>query len=123
MKATLTLPVTLKALDDAGTITAMAWPYGAPDRTGDVILPGAFAKSLEGYRERDSMPPMLWQHKHDEPVGYWLELEDTPAGLAARGKIEMAVAKGADAYALAKNKGLSLSIGFTAEEGDTYTED
>lgn len=123
MKATLTLPITVKALDEAGTFEAMAWPYGAPDRTGDVILPGAFSKSLEGYAERQTMPPMLWQHKHDEPVGYWMELEDTDAGLRAKGRIETTIQKGGEAYKLAKNKGLSLSVGFSMKSDDAYEDD
>ncbi len=30
-------------VDDAGTISGVAWPFGTPDRVGDVIDRGAFA--------------------------------------------------------------------------------
>ena len=31
------------AVSDAGEITGTAWPFGTPDRVGDVIEKGAFA--------------------------------------------------------------------------------
>ena len=36
------------SIDDTGTVTGVAWPFGSPDSVGDVIEKGAFAfaKSL-----------------------------------------------------------------------------
>ncbi|WP_234450867.1 MULTISPECIES: HK97 family phage prohead protease [unclassified Paracoccus (in: a-proteobacteria)] len=48
--------------DDTGAITAMAWPFGSPDRLGDVIRKGAFANT--------KLPlPTLFGHDPNDPVG------------------------------------------------------
>lgn len=31
--------------DESGTITALAWPFATPDRVGDMIEKGAFARA------------------------------------------------------------------------------
>lgn len=41
---------------DAGEITGTAWPFGSPDRIGDVIEKGAFTGP--------ATLPMLFSHDH-----------------------------------------------------------
>ena len=123
MKLTLDLPMQLKGLGNAGEFTAVAWDYGKADRHGDVILPGAFEKSLTDHSKLGSMPAMLWQHKGDEPIGAWLGIEDTANGLEAHGKLELSIPRAAEAYALLKSRALSLSIGFQAKASDVYNQD
>jgi HK97 family phage prohead protease len=94
-----------RATNAAGEFTALAWAFGEPDRTGDVILPGAFIESLAAYEKNGNLPPLLWQHDHKEPVGSWLELKETAEGLTGTGKVEISITKGADAYALLKSGG------------------
>ena len=123
MKLNIDLPLHLKSLGDAGEFVAVAWDFNQVDRQGDVILPGAFAESLSSHASQGSMPAMLWQHKHDEPVGSWISLEERKDGLEAHGKLELSIQKAAEAYPLLKSKGLSLSIGFHAKESDSYQKD
>ena len=40
---------------DAGEITGLAWPWGSPDRVGDMIEKGAFAN----VPARGLLPPSL----------------------------------------------------------------
>ena len=49
--------------DEAGAISGVAWPFGGPDRMGDVITPAAFAGAVGKTR------PML--SGHPDPVGVW----------------------------------------------------
>ena len=77
--------------------------FGVPDKTGDVVRAGAFARSLGG----TSSMPMLLQHRHGAVAGRWVRLIEDGRGLYVRGLIESgqaidAVRRGLD----------GLSIGF-----------
>ncbi|MFF0949387.1 phage major capsid protein [Rhizobium leguminosarum] len=93
-------------VDDAGTITGIAWPFGSPDRVGDVIEKGAFASP--------EVLPMLFAHDQEQPIGVWNEISETPDGLTVKGKLLIdEVAKAREVYALIRERALSgLSIGF-----------
>lgn len=66
--------------DESGAITALAWPFGSPDRMGDVITKGAFASA--------KMPvPMLFGHDPNDPVGVWEEAEERDDGLHLKGRL------------------------------------
>ena len=67
-------------VDDAGTISGLAWPFGTPDRVNDRIEKGAF--------EGVSLPiPMLFAHDPAQPVGVWEAAEETAEGLQVRGRL------------------------------------
>lgn len=54
--------------DDGGTITGYASTFDRePDSYGDVVAPGAFARSLARWRERDAYIPFLYGHRTDDP--------------------------------------------------------
>lgn len=64
---------------DDGVVTAMAWPFGTPDRVGDWIDPGAF----KGVR----LPiPMLFGHDMNDPIGTWDVATEKTDGLHIAGK-------------------------------------
>ncbi len=66
--------------DDSGALTALAWPFGSPDRMGDVIAKGAFAAT--------QLPlPMLFGHDPNDPVGVWEEAEEREDGLHLKGRL------------------------------------
>lgn len=66
--------------DDTGAISGIAWPFGTPDRMGDVIEKGAFA-SLK-------LPmPMLFGHDQNDPVGVWDAAEERSDGLHLKGRL------------------------------------
>jgi HK97 family phage prohead protease len=97
----------VKSLGDQGQFTGLASTYGNTDLGGDVVMPGAFQRTLaEGGKSR----PLLWQHT--SPVGL-VQLSDSPAGLIASGQLTMAVQQAKDAYALMLDHVIrGLSIGF-----------
>ncbi len=66
--------------EDTGAISALAWPFGTPDRIGDVIEKGAFAGV--------ALPlPMLFGHDQNDPVGVWEAAEEKADGLHLRGRL------------------------------------
>src|SRR4051794_39932050 len=67
------------AVDEAGVITGTAWPFGSPDRVGDVIEKGAF-------NFPDKLP-MLWAHDQAQAVGVWSSISETDTGLEVRGQL------------------------------------
>jgi len=85
---------------------------GAPDRAGDVIMRGAFARSIKEYGDLKGSPGMLWGHDMQEPIGKWLSLAEDSRGLKVGGKLTMALQRAKDAHALLKDDALSLSIGY-----------
>lgn len=98
---------------ERGVFEGFASTFGGPaDAHGDIIAPGAFAKSLAV-----RVPAMLWAHNQTEPVGKWLEVKETQRGLYVKGKLTLGTKRGADAYALAKDDALGLSIGFRVPSG------
>ncbi|WP_018389750.1 HK97 family phage prohead protease [Ancylobacter sp. FA202] len=102
--------------DDAGLISGLAWKFGAPDRLGDMIEPGAF-KGLK-------LPlPMLFGHNLNDPVGVWTEAQETGAGLALKGHMlidDMPRAREVRALVKAGAVG-GLSIGFITRKAVART--
>jgi uncharacterized protein len=97
-----------KADDETRTIEGWASIYDYTDSQKDIVVRGAFAKSL-----KNGKPAMLWQHRMDSPIGVWDVAEETDKGLLVRGRI-LDTATGNDAYKLAKAGAVKgLSIGYT----------
>jgi HK97 family phage prohead protease len=97
----------IKDISEDGTFHGDLAVYSKEDLGGDVILPGAFTKTIQ---ERGSQVPLLWQHKSDEPIGT-LTLQDSPDALRVTGKLLMELPTAQKAYRLIKSgviKGLSI---------------
>lgn len=100
----------LKATDEGRIVEGFGSTFGNVDSYGDIVMPGAFAKSIAARK-----PAMLWQHRTDMPIGVWDEMEETKKGLFLKGRI-FDTQMGEDAYKLAKGGALSgLSIGFSTK--------
>jgi HK97 family phage prohead protease len=102
------------AADDSGEITAMAWPFGAADRVGDMIEPGAFKAA--------KLPmPMLFGHDMNDPIGSWDLAEEKADGLHLTGKMLVgAVARAREVSALVKAGAVrGISIGFVTKDAVT----
>ncbi|GLK90036.1 HK97 family phage prohead protease [Pseudomonas turukhanskensis] len=120
MRTFQTAPIQFKfaASDQAGTFSGIASPYGGePDAHGDLIAPGAYTKSLDRHAKAGTRPALLWQHDQSNPVGVWLEFEDTTDGLLAHGRLTTDVPQAKAAYSLMMDGALALSIGYTIPAG------
>jgi HK97 family phage prohead protease len=99
-----------------GTVEGYASLFGEIDQARDMVMPGAFERSLSlrGVRR----VPMLFQHDPAEPVGVWLELREDARGLYARGRLIPEVARGRELLALLRaGTADGLSIGFRTVKG------
>ena len=88
--------------------------FGNVDSYGDVIAPGAFAKSLAAIKMGEKpMPAMLLSHNPEAlPVGVWTEMAEDGVGLRVKGKL-LDTTMGSDTYKALKAGAITgLSIGF-----------
>jgi HK97 family phage prohead protease len=76
----------VKALTDAdqpGTFEALVSLFGNVDLDGDIVMPGAFTKTLSG-----GPKPLVFSHQWQEvPIGQTLEAYETPDGLYVKGRL------------------------------------
>lgn len=84
MKSNLTIPLQIKALND-GEFEGHGSIFGNEDLGGDVVMKGAFRKSLEKHREANSLPQMFWMHKPDQVPGKWVSMSEDQNGLRVKG--------------------------------------
>ena len=113
MNKSFTLPVQIKAVGDDGTFSGYAATFGNIDKGDDIIVKGAFSKTLRAWHLSGKKPKMLWQHHPHQPIGIWTHLEQDDYGLYVQGQLALGVALADEAYLLLKKQVLDgLSIGF-----------
>jgi HK97 family phage prohead protease len=87
--------------------------FGNKDSYGDVIMPGAFSRSINALKSAGKKLKMLWQHDTTFPIGIFNSLTEDDHGLKVEGEINLEVEKGAECYALMKQGAIdSMSIGY-----------
>jgi hypothetical protein len=109
----------IKSVGDAGTFTGLGAAYNNTDLGGDVILPGAFARTLSPGKSF----PLLWQHDPTNPIGS-VKITDSREGLKVDGTLLLTDPVAMKAYNLMKAgivKGLSIGYDVVKEsfDGDT----
>ena len=98
-----------KAVTEDGQIEGLAAGYGNVDAGGDVIVPGALARSLRG---RTSVP-MLMYHDQTRPAGIWTDFAESRDGLVVKGQLSLSSQIGQEAHALVRDGAIGgLSIGY-----------
>lgn len=108
-----------KNISEDGTFSGFGSTFGGePDSYGDVVLEGAFKKSLEKGGRNGFGISMLWQHDAHQPIGTWLSLVEMKKGLKVEGKLSLGVQKADEALILMKDGALrGLSIGYRIPKG------
>lgn len=105
--------VSLKAADeDAGTATALVSAFEVVDSYDEMIMPGAFDKSLEQFG--DDPIPILWNHQWGVMDAHLAEAkgEVTDEGLVVSMQFDMSDPTSAKAFRLLKSKRIKeFSIG------------
>ena len=105
----------IKAVGEDGTFSGYGSIFGVKDSAQDIVVRGAFDKSLAEWKAAGRMPPMLWQHRMDEPVGIYTRMEEDDRGLYLEGRLLIdadPLAKRAHAHMKAGSIS-GLSIGYT----------
>lgn len=97
-------------IDENGRFSGYASVFNLLDAGGDIVMPGAFAKSLSKRRERIRL---LFQHDPKEPVGVWESLVEDGHGLFVAGRLVPGVPRADAIRRLIESRALDgLSIGF-----------
>jgi HK97 family phage prohead protease len=91
----------------------MGSTFGNVDLGDDVVVKGAFSKSL---KERE--PVILWQHDMREPIGTPIELKETDKGLFVKARMpkEDTLVSGRIMPQMRAKSIKSMSIGFSVTE-------
>jgi HK97 family phage prohead protease len=94
-----------------GSVEGYASLFGEIDQSRDMVMPGAFARTL-GLRGIRRIP-MLFQHDPAEPIGIWQEIAEDWRGLRVRGRLIPEVVRARELLALVREGTADgLSIGF-----------
>ena len=101
-----TLPI-----DDEGCFAGYASVFDRLDESGDIVLRGAFRRSLKK-RGRERVR-MLFQHDPKEPIGLWETVREDGVGLWAEGRLIPGVPRADALRRLIEKRAIDgLSIGF-----------
>lgn len=116
----LDVPLTIKAVSDSGEFEGYGSVFGNKDSHDDIVVAGAFAKTLNDWKEKGRLPALLWQHNMQEPIGVYTEMKEDENGLYVKGKLlvdDDPLAKRAHAHMKAGSLG-GLSIGYRLNDWD-----
>lgn len=103
----------VKDVSEDGTFEGYGSIFGNADSYGEIVMPGAFTKSLAKHAKEKTSPLMLWQHNWEQPIGVWDELEEDSKGLFGKGRLLRGVQKADEAHIIMKNGAIrGLSIGY-----------
>jgi len=104
----------LKEITEEGEYSGYASVYDVVDAYREVVAPGAFEKSLKKWQGKGRLPPVLWQHMSQQPVGVHTLMREDQKGLYVEGKLLVKeIDKAREARALMKAKAVGgQSIGY-----------
>lgn len=106
----------IKDLSEDGTFSGYGSKFGVVDYAGDVLVKGAFEKTLADVTHKVRL---LWQHDSKQPIGHFKSLSEDANGLHFTGKLNLDVQQGREAYALLKAGDIEgMSIGFITIKDD-----
>lgn len=104
-----------------GEFTAYASVFGNKDSYGDVVMPGAFADTLQEWKDSGNVLPLLFGHNMQDPdfnVGSVLKAEEDDHGLLVHAQLDLESPKAVQVYRLLKGRRLSqLSFAYDVLEG------
>lgn len=114
-KKFLNVPFEIKEddIEETGIFKGYGSVFGNKDSHSDVVMPGAFTKTiLKGGRNGTGVA-MLLQHDTRKPIGVWNMLAEDKKGLRVEGQLAMKTKDGQETHELMKLGALrGLSIGY-----------
>lgn len=104
----------IKAIDEqTGAFSGYGSVFDVIDSYGEVVVAGAFKKSLATSKKAKFVPKMFWQHWSDQPIGRWTNLFEDDKGLVCEGVLNLKTQRGAEAHAHLMAEDIDgLSIGY-----------
>lgn len=117
---TIDRPFEIKSVSENGAFEGYASVFGELDAYRDIVVAGAFNKSLqEDFLSKNRKVPMLWQHDDADPIGIYPVLHEDSKGLFVQGACNMEVQQGRECHALMTQGALTgLSIGYNTIDAD-----
>jgi len=113
----MSVPFEIKASDEDEeyyTFKGYASTFGNEDFGGDVVLPGAFRKTL-----KEMKPRVCYQHSYKDVIGVLTVYQEDEKGLYVEGKLPKAHSEARNVAALLKCKGIDeMSIGFSTIDSE-----
>ena len=103
-----------------GMFSCYASIFGNKDLGNDVVVQGAFQKSIRAKGARKIK--MRFQHDTKEPIGVYTKVREDAQGLYVEGKLAMQTQKGREVYELMKMGAIDgLSVGYRVDaKGYSY---
>lgn len=105
--------------DDRGTFEGYGSVFDVIDSYREVVAPGAFKNTLEKWKGKGRLPPILYQHRAAEPLGAFTEMREDERGLFVKGQLLVDdIQRAREVRALLRAKAIAgMSIGFNVAEG------
>ena len=117
--------ITVKAGPDdglkEGQFVAYASVFGNKDAYGDVVMPGAFTKTLAEWQKSGDVIPLLFGHNMSDPdynLGGVVEAEEDNVGLKITGEFDLENPKSVQSYRLLKGRRIR-QMSFAYDEIDS----
>lgn len=96
---------------ESNVIEGYASTFGNKDSVGDIVVAGAFKKSIRAMK-----PKMLWQHRSDSVIGVFDTLKEDDRGLYVKGRFAD-TSMGRDVAELARMGAIdAMSIGYGVDK-------
>jgi uncharacterized protein len=111
--------LSIKSLEKDGSFAGYGSVFHNADYYRDVVMPGAFQKSLADWKTKGKLPPVLWQHQSYSPIGPHTAMREDNKGLYTEGQLLVDdVQQARECYALLKSNVISgQSIGYDVPDG------
>jgi hypothetical protein len=96
-----------ESADGAGTFEALVSVFGTKDSYGEVVMPGAFTRTLEEWAAKGDPIPVYWSHRLDDPdynIGHVIEAAETDEGLQVKAQLDLDNPKAVQTHKLMKER-------------------
>ncbi|WP_165384953.1 HK97 family phage prohead protease [Cryobacterium sp. SO1] len=118
---------TAEVSDGLGIVTALVSAFHVVDSYGDVMMPGAFQKTLAAWAASGDQIPFLWNHDTSDPfnfIGDITKAEETAAGLLVEVQFDLENKKAHQVYRNLQSRRIKqFSIGYYLKASATSVRD
>ena len=76
-----------EAVREDGFFSGYCNVFDIADSYDEVVKKGAFIESIKGWNAQSKMPPVLWNHDRNQPIGVWTVLKEDEHGLYGEGRL------------------------------------
>jgi len=116
------VPLQIKSLNDR-EFEGYGSMFGNVDMGGDVVVRGAFKKSLRKYRDEGALPLMFWAHDPAQVPGMWTDMAEDSKGLYVKGALADTQLGNEVRTLLGMKAVRGLSIGFSLSQNGVDYDD